>query len=208
MRASSTFSDYRQFFGAWVSDPLRVASVIPSGRALGTLITEGIEAEAGLVIELGAGTGVFTRALIERGIPQHRLVLIEQGAGFAELLRSRFPEADVVRMDAVRLRHLRWQANGKAIAVVSGLPLLSMPPPKVMAILAGAFSHLRADGSFRQFTYGPRCPVSTEILDRLGLRARSAGWVFGNVPPAQVFHITRRDDAPAIERPSKWESLS
>lgn len=203
MRPSSTFSDYCQFLGAWVSDPLRVASVMPSGRALGALITQGIEAEAGPVIELGASTGVFTRALIERGMPQSRLVLIEQGPGFAELLRSRFPGAEVIRMDATRLRHLRWRADRQASSVVSGLPLLSMPAPKVMAILAGAFSHLRIDGSFRQFTYGPRCPVSAEILDRLGLRARSAGWVLGNVPPAQVFHITRRGDTSPTDQPSK-----
>ena len=193
MTTSSTFSDLRHFFRAWASDPLRVASVVPSGRALGELITSGIKAESGPVIELGPGTGVFTRALLARGIPQSSLILVEYGAEFAAMLRMRFPEANVVCMDAARLRHLRWSANRQASSVVSGLPLLSMPAGKVLAILKGAFAHLQEDGGFYQFTYGPRCPVSAEVMDRLGLRAQSVGWVFNNFPPAQVFHITRRE---------------
>ena len=192
MRTSSTISDFRHFFRAWLSNPMRVASVVPSGRALGELITSGIKAESGPVIELGPGTGVFTRALLARGIPQSSLILVEYGAEFAAMLRLRFPEADVVCMDAARLRHMQRSADRQAGAVVSGLPLLSMPAGKVMAILKGAFAHLQDDGGFYQFTYGPRCPVSAGILDRLDLRAQSVGWVFNNFPPAQVFHITRR----------------
>lgn len=108
-------------------------------------------------------------------------------------------------MDAARPR---WKVDRQASSVVSSLLLLSMPGPKVMVILAGAFSHMRPGGSFRQFTNGPQCPISAEVLDRPGLRARSAGWVLGNVPPAQVFHVTRRKDALWTARPSKWERSS
>lgn len=185
-------SDVIPFFRAWAADPLRIASVVPSGKALGRLITSEIDGTLGPVLELGPGTGVFTRALVERGVPQSRLVLIEFTAEFANLLRLRFPGAEVVCMDAASLRHIQWHADQRAGAVVSGLPLLSMPANKVFAILKGAFLLLRDGGSFYQFTYGPQCPIPARILDRLGLQARSIGWTFNNFPPAQVFRISRR----------------
>ena len=40
----------------------------------------------GPVIELGPGTGVFTRALLARGVPTHRLALIEADPVFASAL--------------------------------------------------------------------------------------------------------------------------
>jgi phospholipid N-methyltransferase len=99
-------------------------------------------------------------------------------------------------MDATRLKDVELFGGKAAGAVVSGLPLLSMPPKKVIAILEGAFGHLRADGAFYQFTYGPRCPVKRTLLDRLGLKATRIGRVVANVPPAAVYRIRRRPSRP------------
>jgi phospholipid N-methyltransferase len=76
-------------------------------------------------------------------------------------------------------------------AVVSGLPLLSIPHGDVKAIIRGAFTHVRPEGAFYQFTYLPRCPVPSEIADELALDCRriSAAWV--NLPPAFIFRIKR-----------------
>jgi phospholipid N-methyltransferase len=144
------------------------------------------------VIELGAGTGVFTRAIIARGIPEEQLALVEMGSDFVRLLQARFPVAKIVRIDATRLKEIEPFGGIRAGAVVSGLPLLSMKPRKVMAILDGAFRHLRSDGSLYQFTYGPRCPIPRVLLDRLGLKAIRIGGVFANFPPAAVYRIRRR----------------
>lgn len=76
-------------------------------------------------------------------------------------------------------------------AVISGLPLLSMPDRKVTAILDGAFAHLRPGAAFYQFTYGPRCPVPRPILDGLDLTATHIGRTLLNVPPAAVYRISR-----------------
>jgi phosphatidylethanolamine/phosphatidyl-N-methylethanolamine N-methyltransferase len=185
-------SDVLPFLRAWAAHPLRIASVVPSGKALGQLITSEITSGAGPILELGPGTGVFTRALVERGFPNSSLVLVEYTPQFAQVLRRRYPGADVFCMDAARLRHMPWSHDEPASAVVSGLPLLSMPPGKVLAILKGALSRLRVEGSFYQFTYGLRCPIREHVLDRAGLVSQSLGWVFNNFPPAQVYRLTRR----------------
>jgi phospholipid N-methyltransferase len=144
------------------------------------------------VLELGPGTGVFTRALLTRGVKENDLVLVETNPKFAQLLRFRFPDATILQSDAALLRHLPVGPETEVGAVVSGLPLLSMPQPTVMQILAGAFMHLRDDGSFYQFTYGWHCPVRSRILARLGLTAKRIGGVIANVPPASVYKISRR----------------
>jgi phospholipid N-methyltransferase/membrane protein DedA with SNARE-associated domain len=184
------------FFRAWLKAPLRVAAVVPSGRALAAAITAEIGPDSAPVIELGPGTGAFTRALIARGIPESQLALVEAGPDFAALLRDRFPGAQVLCMNAARLGAADPFDGEKAGAVVSGLPVLSMPPKTVIGILNGAFGHLRPDGAFYQFTYGPRCPIPRAILDRLGLKAVRIGRAVANVPPAAVYKITRRWQRP------------
>ncbi|MGO7169528.1 class I SAM-dependent methyltransferase [Rhizobium leguminosarum] len=187
------------FFRAWLSAPLRVASVTPSGRALSSLMTAEISAQTGTIIELGPGTGVFTEALLRQGVPEENLVLVEYGAEFANQLSDRFPAARTIQMDAAQLRKLPLHASAPVGAVVSGLPLLSMPVRKVHAILEGAFSHLRHGGAFYQFTYGPRCPIARPLLDRLGLKATYVGWTLANIPPAAVYRISRRRPRRALE---------
>lgn len=184
-------SDNGAFLREWLSDPLRVASVLPSGRALAAMMTREIDASTGPVIELGPGTGVFTDALLARGVPEEKLILVEMGANFVNLLRYRLPRATVLSMDATRLGRLELPGGELAGAVVSGLPVLAMPPRAVLQIFKGAFVHLREGGAFYQFTYGPRCPVKRPILDRLGLEAKRVGGAFINLPPASVYRITR-----------------
>jgi phosphatidylethanolamine/phosphatidyl-N-methylethanolamine N-methyltransferase len=185
-------SDSLHFFRAWLSEPLRVAAMTPSGRALARLMTAEITPRTAPVIELGPGTGAFTRALLARGIPESRIALIELGEEFASLLRPRFPDASVLNIDAARLGKINPFNEERAGAVLSGLPLLSMSNRKVMAILAGAFKQMRPGGAFYQFTYGPTCPVRRMVLERLGLRAHHIGRTLANVPPAAVYRITRR----------------
>jgi phospholipid N-methyltransferase len=185
-------SDVVPFFRAWVADPKRVASITPSGPRLAELLTREITPETGPILELGAGTGVVTRALLTRGVPESELTLIEYGREFTRTLERRFPDARVLCQDAARLGHLDLYPDAAAGAVVSGLPLLAMTPRQIIGILNGAFVHLRPGGTFYQFTYLPRCPIPQRILDRLGLKSTRVGRTFLNIPPATVYRITRR----------------
>ena len=180
------------FFRSLIADPRRVAAIAPSSPALANAITAEITPFSAPVIELGPGTGVFTRALLARGVPEEKLALVEYGPDFARMLQSRYPRARVLRMDAARLKSVELFGGEPVGAVVSGLPLLSMPANEVIAIMDGAFAHMRIDGAFYQFTYGPRCPVRRSILDRLGLKSVRIGGALANMPPASVYRIRRR----------------
>lgn len=181
--------DACHFFRAWMRNPLRVASITPSGRALADLIVREVGPQTGRVIELGPGTGVFTRALLRRGVAEEDILLVEKGPDFAAILQQRFPKAMIACADATRVARL---CTAPAGAAISGLPLLSMRPQTVFAILAGTFARLEADAALYQFTYGLRCPVPRAVLDRLGLTAARIGGTLRNVPPAFVYRIERR----------------
>lgn len=185
-------NDFASFFLAWMSSPRRVGAIAPSGAALADLITRDIGPSTGPVLELGPGTGAFTYKLLERGVRAENLTLVEYGSDFMRLLQLRFPGSRVLWMDAARLASEPLYDGAPVGAVVSGLPLLNMPPRKVMSIVGGAFSYVRPGGAFYQFTYGPTCPIARPILDRLGLRAKLVDRAFLNAPPAAVYKLTRR----------------
>jgi phospholipid N-methyltransferase len=180
------------FFLAWIRDPRRIAAIAPSSPWLAAAMTASIAPSCAPVIELGPGTGVFTDALLERGVPEHRLALVELGDEFLDALRARYPRATLVRQDASRLGALQFFGGELAGAVVSGLPLLSMPPARVRRVLQDAFLRLRPNGAFYQFTYGFRCPVPSRLLERLGLKATRVAIALRNLPPAAVYRIERR----------------
>ncbi|MDO3519003.1 class I SAM-dependent methyltransferase [Ralstonia pseudosolanacearum] len=191
-------SENLRFFRAWVANPLRVASVVPSSTRLSLLITTEISSETGAVIELGPGTGVFTRALLTRGVAEEDVVLVESGPEFVGRLRTLFSGASVMQMDAAKLGAVQLRNDLDVGAVVSGLPFLSMPLRKILAILAGSFRKLRPDGAFYLFTYGYFCPIPKRVLDRLGLKATRLGGTFSNFPPAFVYRIKRRPRSPYL----------
>ena len=181
-----------RFGREWLKSPLRVGAVVPSSSSLARAITDGLTAADGPVLELGPGTGVFTEALLKRGIAGSDIAAIEASPGFAAALALRFPEVRVIAGDAARIRQLSPFGVGGAGVVICGLPLLSMPVSKRMRIMSGALDTLRPGGSFRLFTYGLRCPIPESVLDRLGLTARRASFVARNLPVASVYVLDRR----------------
>ncbi len=192
-RQIQSASALRLFGREWLRSPLRVGAISPSSAALAQAITTGLTDTNGPVIELGPGTGVFTDAILGRGLPPGEVAVIEASSGFAAALAIRHPYVNIIVGDAARIRHLTPFGPAGAEAIVCGLPLLSMPPAKVLRILSGGLAALRSGGTFRLFTYGLRCPVSETMRVRLGNVARRTAFVAANMPPASVFTLERRE---------------
>jgi len=183
------------FFRQWLKNPLAMAAFSPSGRQLARQMIAELPHGTRRVVELGGGTGVFTRALLGHGIePQHLLVL-ELNEALYQHLRARFPDSHVVCGDARDLKSIAkadgFLDQGLADAVISGLGLLSMTRRTQGEILQAAFSVLKPEGRLVQFTYGPKSPVARELLAELGLSVRRGGFAWWNVPPATVYVYTR-----------------
>lgn len=183
------------FFRQWLKAPLTTAAVSPSSRELAVEMLRELPESPRRVIELGGGTGVFTEALLARGIPAEHLLVFELNETLHLHLTQRFPQARIVCADArdiVRVLHReKFAERGGVDAIVSGLGLLSMSGDLQRQILAPAFEALAPDGRFIQFTYGPTNPVKTTVMRQMGLHARRAGFTLRNLPPASVYVLTR-----------------
>lgn len=183
------------FFRQWVRAPLSTASVVPSSRFLAEKMVAEVPKEARQVIELGAGTGVFTKLLVARGAPLNQIMVVELNPVMAEKLTADFPTVRVINGDATHLREIVEQAPhftpGQVDAVVSGLGFLNMPNAIVQSIVAAAFEVLAPGAPFVQFTYGPKSPIAAPIVRALQLKVRRASFTLRNFPPASVYVYTR-----------------
>lgn len=184
--------DRIRFLRAWLGNPLSVAAIAPSSKALAQLITRDIDAQTGPVLELGPGTGVFTQALLDRGVAERDLTLVEYDDGFARLLARRFPQATILSIDAADLADAHRSPSDLFGAAICGLGLLNMKPAKVEAILRATFMRMRTDAPLYLFTYGRHCPVPDAVLQRLGLDAVRVATIRRNIPPASVYRIAAR----------------
>jgi phosphatidylethanolamine/phosphatidyl-N-methylethanolamine N-methyltransferase len=181
-------SDFALFMGQLLRKPHEVVALAPSSQALAAEMAAGLEPAAGPVIELGAGTGRITSAILARGVRPEDLHAIEMNPEFCDRLRDRFPGLNVHRMSAGEVGTL---PVGGAQAVVSGLPLLSMPLALQRDILTGTFARVRPGAPYVQFTYGPAPPVARAVRDELGLDWRVSPRIWQNLPPARVYRFTR-----------------
>ncbi len=159
---------------------------MPSGKLLARTMAQYVEVDSkGPVVELGPGTGAITNALIERGVDQKRLVLVEYNPSFCALLRDRYPQAKVIQGDAYRLRDsLRKELGAPARAVVSGLPLVTKPMQIRLRLIRDAFLALAPGAPFVQFTYSVAPPIPKSLP---GVSTEASERVWMNLPPARVW---------------------
>ena len=93
-------------------------------------------------------------------LPPTRLALVERDPELAAFLRRHFAEPQIIEGDAARLpRLLADHGIAPVAAVVSSLPLLSLPTEVVNGIVHGVFEALPRGAALIQFTYGPTPPV-------------------------------------------------
>lgn len=182
------------FLVLWVRRPLSIGAIAPSSRSLAEAMARKVNFDQpGYVVELGGGTGSITRALIEGVANPRDVVVIEKEESLCDLLSRRFPEVRVIHGDARDLGNLLETARiGPVKAIVSGLPLLSMPRRMRLQIVGQSFAVLTRGGVFIQFTYGLTSPILRSIAEEIGIVGRRSGWVLRNLPPASLW-LYRRD---------------
>ena len=163
-----------------------MGAVMPSSKLLARTMAQYVAVEStGPVVELGPGTGAITNALIEHGVDQKRLVLVEYNPGFCALLRDRYPQARVVQGDAYALRDsLGGALDQPASAVVSGLPLVTKPMLTRLKLIRDAFLALAPGAPFVQFTYSVAPPIPKSLP---GVSTEASERIWMNLPPARVW---------------------
>lgn len=149
-------------------------------------MAKGLGPHTGRVVEFGPGTGSLTRAILDAGVPPGNLTLFELDPHFAAHLRAAFPHTTLHLTGAdTAVEHVKPGVG----AVVSGLPLLSMPDEVCHAIVVAAFKILSPGAPLIQFTYGPKPPIPGDTISELGLSVETGPKIWGNLPPARVYRF-------------------
>lgn len=184
------------FLRKFLREPRSVASVWPSSRSLCRAMLDGLSVAPGeAIVELGPGTGAFTRGIESRlaRVPAAGYLGVDRDAEFVAHLRRLYPQREFVQADAFALPELlQDRPHLRVRAVVSGLPLVSMPKAKVEHLLGFIDEVLVPGGEFRTFSYVHTMATRASWWLRGVMRRRFAhfavhGPVWRNVPPALVF---------------------
>jgi phospholipid N-methyltransferase len=174
----------RRFLRSFLSGPARVGAVLPtSRRTVGATLDMAPIAQAQCVVELGAGTGPYTREILPRLGPRGRLLAFEVDPALAGALARELPDPrlQVVADSAANLEaHLDGQ---RPEVIVSALPFTSLPRPARREILAVARRVLADDGVMLVLQYSPF--MQRELERAFGSVERRFSPL--NVPPAVLF---------------------
>ncbi|OIR00857.1 ribosomal RNA small subunit methyltransferase A [mine drainage metagenome] len=170
-------------FRELIRDPAAIGAICSSSASLARRMATWVDPkQEGWVIELGGGTGAITAALLQHGVAVDKLIVIEKSKRLARHLRARFRGIHVFQGDAADIGTIT--KGGLAVAaVVSGLPLRSMPADAVSRVTTACAMTLGPKGRLIQFTYWPRTPSAWLTA---GLSQAASEMVWGNLPPARV----------------------
>ncbi|MBX3355886.1 MAG: methyltransferase domain-containing protein [Phycisphaeraceae bacterium] len=190
-------------------------SVWPSSRQLAKEMTKSIRAlpSPRRILEVGPGTGPFTRALLKELRDGDRLDLVELSEAFCRDLDKKLIAPFRRRSPGVKVQiHCApiesVELDGLYQMIVCGLPFNNFPPKLVRAIFKRLMAMLEPGGELVYFEYaGVRVlkgtVASPEVRGSLkrigavgrGLRRRHEGrrkLVLGNLPPAFSVRLQKK----------------
>jgi len=139
------------------------------------------------VLELGAGAGAVTQALLDGGCGIDQLVVVERDAELCRTLERRFHGLCVLQGDALDITGVLATARIASVSVVlSGLPMRAVAPAAATSCYSSAFRAMPDGGTIIQYTYGFKSPVDPGRRPPR-LEATFVGREWRNVPPMAIW---------------------
>ena len=170
----------------------RIASVWPSSRFMAAASLQSIDwNQAGVIVELGAGTGPITQQALQRLRPHTRFIAIERDRDFVRILRQRFtgrPNVQIIHGDVGDLAAI-LAAQGIARQgvdhFVSGLGTPSLPEEVQRRMFAAVRDYLKPHGVFSNITEVPWFYMRwyKAMFEHVSFQL-----VALNMPPGGVYH--------------------
>jgi phospholipid N-methyltransferase len=204
---------------AVVEDFHRTGSIAPSSRYLARAMLRHLpRTEPIRVLEVGAGAGVFTDALVARLAPGSHLDVVEINGELADLVRTGLRTLPAIESGQIdfEVHHTdvrEFQVDHRYRAIVCGLPFNNFPANLVEELLADFLARLQPGGTLSFFEYVGVRGVLKHGLGACGDRLRRVDAVMQryrrdhllaeetvvrNLPPARAVHLV----APAEQAPA------
>lgn len=180
------------FLDEWRKHPTQLGTLAPVTVRFADAVSALIPSpDCAKIVEIGAGTGRITRALLRAGVNPKNLVAVELSSRLCDFLRQCWnhdssESPTIVEGNAVDLPNIiPCGFVGHTTTVVSAIPFRYIGPNVRSQIIKAAGKILAPGGSMLHVTYHPRCPMPS--MDEWGSQKRLAMW--WNVPPAFVFEF-------------------
>ncbi len=187
------FDEELRFFKGWMDKPRAVGAIVPTSGVTARKMASVVNPASGLpVLELGPGTGVITKAILQAGVKPENLWSIEYSEDFVQHLRNAYPGVNIIQGDAFDLdTTLGEQRDTVFDSVVSGVPLLNFPVERRVAYVEDLLDRLLPGRPIVQITYGPVSPVP---VGRGNYSVEHFDFILRNIPPSRLW-IYRRGPA-------------
>ncbi|MFN9109804.1 MAG: class I SAM-dependent methyltransferase, partial [Bacteroidota bacterium] len=116
------------------------------------------------------------------------LWVIEREPKLCTILSAQFPTLNILCEDATHLKRL-WHEQGepRVAAIVSSLPMMSLPKTVKESIQNQMAELLDEGGVIVQFTYGAQSPLDKIRLRQYGITGKRVKTILTNVPPAHIW---------------------
>ena len=185
-------SKKRYFLKEFFKEKKTVGAISPSSKHLGKKMLENIDfKKTKIIVELGPGTGVFTRMLTSKLADDGKILLFELHDGFYENLKKEFSQDKrviIINDSAENIgKHLKEHNLNQVDVVLSSLPLTNFNNKLVMGILKQSHQYLTQSGLYIQFQYSLNAQKALKKVFntvRISFTPR-------NIPPAFVYTCTK-----------------
>lgn len=176
-----------RFFRSFLANPRQVGAILPtSRRAVRDMLDMADFARARTVVELGAGTGVYTEEVLKRLRPDARFLAFEVDSDLVATLNERVEDRRLRVVNDSAENVGAYLDGDKVDIIVSGLPFTSLPEPVKRNIFGEMSRVLAPDGVMVAIQYSTM--AQRELERHFASVRRRVSPV--NVPPAFLFQCS------------------
>ena len=182
------------FLASALRHPHIVSSVIPTipGAARTIAKAAAVPSRRQTIVELGAGSGPITRALLKKGVmhPKSTLIVVEVLPELAAFLRRTVqdPRCTVIEGDACDISRMLAERGIRSVdAVISGIPFSALSSETSENIMRQVDALLTKDGTVAAYQVRPTVrPFLSAHFPSVTMR-----WLPWNLPPLRLFTARR-----------------
>jgi len=186
------------FFKQLLINPIETGAIAPSSRELSQLITYTAHlSKKKCVVELGSGTGVFTKEIITKISSECIFFCLEINQQFVKETKKNCPSAIVYHASAKDIKkYLLKHKQNTCDCIISSLPWANFDQKMQEELLNAAYDSLEEGGEFLTFAniHGLFLPTGIRIrksLEKKFTHVEKTKMIWKNLPPACVFRCRK-----------------
>lgn len=177
------------FLYKFILSPAKIGSIIPSSNYLAQAMIKPIDwSNTSAIVELGAGTGVFTSYIHRNKSQDCQGIIFEQDNSMRRRLVTMYPDLHYCSRAEDVSQFVKMLGISQVDYVISGLPFTNFSRDLCNRILDGVTNVLKPGGLFIAFQYSSH--MKKNLLGRF-FRVECE-FVPLNIPPALVYYCYKQ----------------